>query len=124
MCSEAHKETPYSELSFDPNKTAQTVYGCIKHSGVVFLSDHGLLIAKVIEPHFSNDKVASELLWWVSDKSMRGSREKAVLHEAYEYWAMHVVQTKAVQTGSFQKSKYFKRRGYQECETPYLYVRQ
>jgi len=50
----------------------------------------GVLGAEIITPHFSNDRVAMEWLWYV-DPSYRSSKSIQLL-KAYLYWAFDVMK--------------------------------
>jgi GNAT superfamily N-acetyltransferase len=50
----------------------------------------GLLAAQIITPHFSNDRVAMEWLWYV-EPEYRG-KDSIQLLKAYLYWAFDVMK--------------------------------
>lgn len=124
MSERLHRVSPYKGLPFSPKKVERLSYELLD-TGVILLSDDGMLAGRLIEPHFSAVKLATELFWWSFNQNpTRKLKEELALHDAFEYWAIHVAKADAVQSGSFRKSKYFTRRGYIECETPYLYVKE
>jgi hypothetical protein len=94
---EFHKESG-TAISFDYGKVKETLRNAILKKDefvVLVLRDNadfaiGILAAQIIVPHFSNDRVAMEWLWYV-DPSYRSSKSIQLL-KAYLYWAFDVMK--------------------------------
>lgn len=126
-----YEETPfYPSISYSEEKVEKLLHLAVETNGsqcvVILLVANevpcGMLIGLASEVPFSNDKVASELAWWV-DPPWRGRREALQLVDAYEAWAVKVgcssVAMSLLPTLT-DLSKLYERRGYKKTEISYL----
>ena len=84
----------------------------------------GLIAGLKTEILFSDDKLASELMWWVNP-SHRTTKAGSELLEAFEFWAVKVgcsaIQMSTVQTEHAERlDKVYNRKGYTLVERGYL----
>lgn len=81
-----------------------------------------MLVGYATETPFSNDKIASELAWYI-EPSYRGHRKAVELVYAYEAWARTVgckhVSMSLLSTLT-DASKFYVRMGYTQTEISYL----
>ena len=119
-----HETTPYRRFQFAPDKVAKAFRDAIvgdPTNGMVLIAKRdgqatGTIGATVIEPHYSNDRLAAEWIWWVErDESPRLLFE---LLSGIEYWAKHVAKCKSIMIGRITtKPTSFLKRGYTSTET-------
>ena len=126
-----YKETPFfPTLQYSQDRVKRIFDLAIdsKHQQVLvlLLQDQqkvcGLLVGVATEVPFSDDKVASELAWYV-ESAYRGRREALQLVDAYEAWAVRVgcssVSMSLLPTLT-DLSKLYERKGYKKTEISYL----
>jgi len=98
MYAEIFQKESGTKINFDYTKVENTFRLALANKNeylVLVLRDDidfvvGVLAAQVITPHFSNDRVAMEWLWYV-DPSYRSSKSIQLL-KAYLYWAFDVMK--------------------------------
>lgn len=95
LAKEFYDASPYAgKVSWDYNKVKRTVKAlieCDDELGTVLLAldkdgtPQGVLLGVAVEPPFSSQRVAAELMWWVTP-SQRASRMALELIAGYERW--------------------------------------
>lgn len=86
----------------------------------------GVLAGQVTEVLFNEDRVATELIWWV-EPAYRKSEASTKLLEAFEYWA-EFRGCKYVQMVGLQNDyakvlgRYYNRKGYINAENTFVKV--
>lgn len=124
MAKEFHSASPYNGLEFSVTKCFELfqTYLRDKTSVMILMTDHGMLIAHAGEAPFSQDRVSSEVAWWV-DPEGRGHRDSLLLFEAYEVWSRKVgcrLCQVAMLPSVTDLSKFYERRGYKLLEQSYV----
>lgn len=120
----------YPTVSYNNEKLKELLHSSAlsgnSRSVVILLLDDeepvGMIVGYAGEVPFSNDKVASELAWWV-DPPYRGRREALQLVDAYEAWAVRVgcsSVTMSLLPTLADLSNLYERRGYKKTEISYL----
>lgn len=112
-----HSYSPWRDVPFNPDATSEFVRKLID-SGVVFMSDTGM-IGGLLNPLYFNPEhvVAVELFWWAT----KNGRE---LMQAFEEWAVengaHSIQFSALGDDKADRmAQLFDRAGYRKVETGY-----
>lgn len=124
--------SPYKDLPLHDDKVERLVNELIKaplSKSTVILAEKegeivGLLAGSVSEQLFNNDKIASEIMWWVEPEHRR-SRISLELLNAFEYWAKAVGCTVAsmvmIETEQAEAvHKLYTKRGYRTTEKAYI----
>lgn len=131
---EFHKESGTS-ISLDYTKTENTLRAALADKNqyvVLTLRDDidfvvGVLAAQIITPHFSNDRVAMEWLWYV-DPAYRSVKSIQLL-KAYLYWAFDVMKcdhaTMSTLDGELSEKlhKLYTKIGFSKQENTYIMKR-
>lgn len=133
MCREFYEESAfYPSIEYSEEK----VHAFLLHAlatlhtqAVVLLYEEnakvvGMIVGFASETPFSDDKIASELAWWV-DEEYRGTRGSLELVFAYEEWAKRVGCKHATMAllPSLTNPKiegYYERLGYKKTEISYI----
>lgn len=135
LSKEFYEASPYKgKVQWDYNKlkrTLKAIINCESEVGTIFVAEdqtgiHGMLACMGVEPFFSSDRAATEVMWWVSP-SHRGSGMAQKLVEAYEGWARYhgypmaqMVLLDALKGSSVDK--YYTKKGYTLTEKAYIKV--
>lgn len=134
MCERFHLESPYSFLQVNNLKVRESISSVLnqeKTQGIVLLGYNlkeeplGMVAGLRIEPLFSREPIASELVWYIKPE-FRGSRESLRLLQAFEYWARHVAKVKMIQLACLSSlnpekvGKLYNRMGYVKHEEAYI----
>lgn len=130
MSEDFHKESPYRDISFSESRVRQIFESYLSSTKeelmilLLTLNDTpcGLIVAVCSKFPFSEEKAASELIWWV-DHEHRSRRGSLSLFRAYEFWCQKIGArySSAVSTeGTVQLDKFYERSGYKKAETTYI----
>lgn len=126
-----HKASPYRGMRFNAQKGREfferVITGALEdHVCLVALKDLkaiGFLVGAALQPSFSNNKVATELGWWIEEEH-RKTRASVLIYEAYEDWAFRIgcshVQGAYLPGVSPELDNFYKRRGYTQVESSFL----
>ena len=94
MCLEFLEESPYRAFPRDLHKIEALIGSFLKGDLdrtciVAFFKDRpiGMIAGVLTESIFSEDKVASEMVWWIDPNHRRKSRAAFELLSAFEHWA-------------------------------------
>jgi len=134
LSKEFYDASPYNgRLTFDESKLKNVLKMLISSDdsiGTIFIGtkSQGLLACMGVEPFFSTDRVATEVMWWVSPQD-RGSGIAQELIEAYEGWCrLHgyrmaqMVLLDALKGSSVDR--FYTKKGYELTEKAYIKVLQ
>lgn len=127
-----HQESSYSHLKFSYAKTHENYSNVIsgnKLNAIVLVAVDddkpiGMVAAVADSPVFSEDKIATELCWFIH-KPYRKSKKAFVLFKAYEEWAKRI-GCRFIQSGFLLGSsqanleEYYLRQGYKPVEMSYM----
>lgn len=127
---EFHRSSPYRGMKFSLEKTKSGMESIIRGGGLnavilVATKDDkpvGMVIAVCGGSEFSEDRVATELAWYVEPEHRNGKRA-LLLFESYEEWAKRVgcrFVHGAYLTSSPDLSGFYNRKGYSKVEESYL----
>ena len=129
MARRFHEASPYSDLTFSEEQTRAVFEKYLKSNKteiVIILScdpkPMGMIIGACTGLPFSEDKVASELAWWV-DEDKRGSRDSLLLFKAYQDWALRVgskITQMAMLDGVTNLNNFYLKQGYVPAERSYI----
>lgn len=130
MSKDFHSESPYREIPFSEGRVREIFDRYLssdKTEIMVLLLLYGEEVCGTIVSicskfPFSEEKAASELIWWVDHKH-RSRRGSLNLFRAYEFWCKKVGArySSAVSTeGTVQLDKFYERSGYKKAETTYI----
>lgn len=131
MCLKFLEFSPYKKLSYDISKIDNSFYSLIedKNDSVVILSldtlgiPNGMLAMKVGGLPFNEDRIASEIVWWMEPED-RKTRQALELFKAAEYWARKVgatyVQFSSLSSSEETVDKFYLRQGYEMTEKAFL----
>jgi hypothetical protein len=119
-----HSASLYKRFEFATDKVQQiladTIAGDPKQGMVLVAKENGKAVgavgSTVITPHYSNDRIAAEWLWYVE----KGQSPRLLLNllGGLEYWAQNVAGCKAVMLGRINNNTTsFRKRGYTATET-------
>ena len=126
------RNSPHKTMKFADEKFKKFVEGVVTGDlsrSIIILAHKegvpiGMVVAVAMEPVWSNDKVATELAWYVKPKH-RGSKQSLRLFRAYEDWALRVGCTH-IQNAHLEGSEYrdtgrfYERKGYTKVESSYV----
>ena len=83
------------------------------------------MIAGTVQPFlFNNDRVATEIVWWM-DEDFRKGRKSFQLLNAFEYWAKNVAKCDTILMSTLNSlqsdriGKLYEKRGYKPAENNY-----
>lgn len=114
-----HAASPWRDVAYDADATANTVAGAITGPGVVFLTENGM-IGGIVSPLWFNPavKVGIEMFWWAPT----GGR---ALREAFEQWAKSegatMIQFSALADENLERvDRIYSRSGFTRAETVYV----
>lgn len=127
-----YEASPYSKFTLSEQKLldlfTNSVYNKDSYLLLMLVDKEnrpkGMILCAISSSFFSEDKVATELAWWV-DPDYRG-RDALDLVSAYEYWAKEVHKCKAASlalldhTSNPKIQKYYERLGFHKVEEAYL----
>lgn len=131
LCEKHHNSVAFGILPFSRKKVFVTlekaVKGDPKEAIVVVSVDRGrivgVILAAVAEVSFSEEKVATELAFWLLP-GYRKSRRIIDLVSAFEYWAKHIAKVNYTILSQTPLQDYtersYKRLGYTNIENNYL----
>lgn len=130
MSKDFHSESPYSDIEFSEKRVREIFDQYLssdKTEIMVLLLTQGeevcgTIVSVCSKFPFSEEKAASELIWWV-DHEHRSRRGSLSLFRAYEFWCQKVGArySSAVSTeGTVQLDKFYERSGYKKAETTYI----
>lgn len=130
MSKDFHSESPYSDIEFSEKRVREIFDQYLssdKTEVMVLLLTQGeevcgTIVSVCSKLPFSEEKAASELIWWV-DHEHRSRRGSLSLFRAYEFWCQKVgaQYSSAVSTeGTVQLDKFYERSGYKKAETTYI----
>jgi len=122
----------YPTIPYNADKTRSVldlaVSSQYRDAVVLLYIDHelpvGMIVGLASSTPFSDDKIASELAWWV-DPEYRGTRGSIELVYAYEEWARrvgckHVTMALLPSLTNPKVEAYYERLGYHKTEISYL----
>lgn len=122
--------SPYNSLSFSEelcnNLFEQYLMGD-KTSLIIIVSEQdgsprGMIIGLAAPGLFSEDKMATEIAWWM-DLEYRGSRDSLLMIDAYQEWAKRV-GSRIVQVAMLDEvtdlSKFYLKRGFKQAERSFI----
>lgn len=127
------KVSPYKDFPIADHKVDNIVKELLeadKNEKIVIFAldrnDHpiGVVAALKLQPLFTDDYLATEMIWWVNDEH-RHSRISIELYNAYEHWAKLVgckyIQMSALETNQIEQiDAFYKRKGYAPTERGYI----
>lgn len=130
---EFHKESPYRDLKFSYAKTWESYKNVIsgdRLNAIVLIAVDGetpvgMVAAIADSPVFSEEKISTELCWFIS-KKYRNSRKAFILFQAYEEWAKRIgcdhIQSAFLLEGESQANldKFYSKKGYRPIEVSYI----
>lgn len=124
-----HKSSPYASMAFSEERLIDffQIYLADKTKMIVILSEQdgkprGMIVGMADSPHFSDEKAATELAWWMDEEYRRG-RDSIDLMKAYEEWARRIgatVTQMALLSSSPDVSKLYEKSGYSLTERTYV----
>jgi GNAT superfamily N-acetyltransferase len=126
-----HRNSNYAHFPLQWSKMDALidVFTTDRENKVCILAEHmgeavGLIAGQISESIFNDDKIASELIWWVDEKH-RNSRIGLELFNAFEYWAKRSgckhIQMVHLQTDKADRiHRLYSKRGYRVAESAYL----
>lgn len=128
------KESPYSNYPKDDTKMETIIFSFLldKEERVCILafSDEGkpigIIAGYLNEALFTNEKVASEVMWWVHPDFRKRSRAGIELLEAFQHWSRMVgssyiqMQSLATTDDSGVVDKIYKKYGFYPKEVTYI----
>jgi GNAT superfamily N-acetyltransferase len=122
-----HQAGPYSNLPYSREKIGAIFDHRDSNTLLLFLVDGdapvGMLLGTVTEPYFSEDKVATELAWWVNPEYRR-TKKSIELTLAFEDWAYRmgakVVALASLDTSPASVGKFYESMGFKKREETYL----
>lgn len=112
-------DSPYSGMALSEAKVRDIILDCLR-TGVVLLSETGMIAGKVLMPPFSDETIAAEITWYSSCTGRKKILDESNLYHAFEYWAKYIAKAVFIQGSSLHNSKYFLKRNYKQAETAYL----
>lgn len=140
MARRFHEASPYSDLEFSEEQSRavfEKYLGSNKTEIVIILAEndepsplgafdtssvYGMIIGACSSLPFSEDKVASELAWWV-DEDKRGSKDSLMLFKAYQDWARRVgskITQMAMLDDVTNLNKFYLKQGFVPAERSYI----
>lgn len=131
VCEKHHDSVAFGQLPFSRKKVhsilTKVVTGDPKEAILIISEDAGKIVgvflATVAEVSFSEEKVASELAFWLLP-GYRKSRRVLDLVAAFEYWAANIAKVRFALLSQTPLQDYtersYKRLGYTTIETNYL----
>ena len=129
MARRFHEASPYSDLEFSEEQSRavfEKYLGSNKTEIVIILAadgePYGMIIGAASSLPFSQDKVASELAWWV-DEDKRGSKDSLMLFKAYQDWARRVgskITQMAMLDDVTNLNKFYLKQGFVPAERSYI----
>lgn len=127
-----YRVSGYNTMRFSRQRTRSVVEAIVNDGGfsqVAILALHegkpvGMVVAIAAQPPFTEEKVSSELAWWV-EPEFRSSRLALRLFDAYETWAKtigctHIQSAYLTQTSPKGLDKFYERKGYIPVENSFL----
>lgn len=133
LCLSFYQASPYASTPLQPEKIRHTIQACLNPE----LPDciiigweaeeevQGLIAGQCTEVVFSNEKVATETLFWVDPCHRKGEGASELLG-AFEYWAKEVRGCTKAQMFGLQNeylpvlSRYYTRKGYRPAEVSFV----
>lgn len=124
-----HESSPYSGIEFSQDRILSLYLSGLENPQeiITILSEQdgqvrGMICGLCNSPPFSDEKVATELAWWM-DEEYRGSKDSLLLFKAYEDWAVRVgcsLVQMALLSNSPDLTKIYERSGYTMTERTFL----
>lgn len=130
MASCFHGVSPYKDLEFSSTASLGLFNAYLhgdKTSLVIILSEQderprGMVIGMSSTPLFSEDKMATEIAWWM-DEEYRGSKDSLLMIEAYQEWSRRV-GAKMTQVAMLDDltdlSRFYTKKGYRPAERSFI----
>ena len=130
LCQHHHDSVAFGALPFSRPKVYQILQASLADPtrSVLLISQDGpkivgVFLATVSEVSFSEEKVASELAFWLLP-DYRKSRRVLDLISAFEYWAKHIAKVRYAILSKTplqdETERSYQRLGYGKVETNYL----
>lgn len=127
-----YEASPYSKFELSEQKLLDifnnSVYNKLSYLLLMLVDKEnqpkGMILGVISSSFFSEEKVATELAWWV-DPDYR-SKDSLELVNAFVYWAKEVQNCKAVSLALLDSvsnpkiTKYYERLGFHKVEEAYL----
>ena len=117
------KSSPYSEyVNEDKIKKIAEGFLSSEHQDKIILlyDDIGMIVGLVSPFMFGNNRVATELAWWI-EPNERGKKAGKELLDAFEFWAKKVGCSIVTMMSLDDKiGKYYEKRGYKLSEMSYM----
>lgn len=128
------KESPYSNYPKDETKMESIIFSFLLNNEericILAFSDEdkpiGIIAGYLNEALFTNEKVASEVMWWVHPKYRKRSRAGIELLEAFQHWSRMVgssyiqMQSLASTDDSGAVDKIYRKYGFVPKEVTYI----
>jgi RimJ/RimL family protein N-acetyltransferase len=122
-----YEESSYSHLEWNEEKVYRLAEALLdKPDGIVLLSDDTAMIAGMVsETLFSDDPIATELMWYCVPKH-RGKISNFKLLKAFEYWGLNKMGCSHVSMSLLLNDKYkklkdfFDKKHYVQTEQTFL----
>lgn len=131
MAKAFHQKSPYSPLDFSEDRCEEIFRAYLsgdKRDLIIILAvderPFGMIIGHCAETPFSDDRVASEIAWWI-DEDKRGNRDSVLLMRAYQDWALRVgarITQMAMLDEVTDLDKFYRRQGFIPAERSYVKV--
>lgn len=130
MASAFQAMSPYRSLEFSPAACSRLFKAYLegdKTELIVIISEQdgearGMVIGMCSSPLFSDDKMATEIAWWM-DEDYRKTRDSLLLIEAYQEWARRV-DAKVIQCAMLPDvtdlSRFYEKQGMTRAEVSYI----
>lgn len=125
---------PYQTLALAEDKLSARVTHFLENQGPDFITilscledgtPVGIIAAAAIVPDFSDERIATEFVWWV-DPEYRRSKRAVELLNAYEYWAKNKAKCKLWHMALFETedrdtiAKLYQRKHYVPTEQTFI----
>lgn len=131
MAKSFHEASPYSDVEFSEERCEELFRAYLtgdRRSLVIILAvddrPFGMIIGHCSELPFSDDRVSSEIAWWV-DEDHRGHRDSVLLMKAYQDWSIRVgakMTQMAMLDSVTDLDKFYRRQGFVPAERSYIKV--
>jgi GNAT superfamily N-acetyltransferase len=131
MAKSFHEKSPYSQMEFSEDRCEELFRAYLegdKRSLIIILAvdkrPFGMIIGHCAELPFSDDRVSSEVAWWV-DEDKRGHKDSVLLMKAYQDWALRVgarMTQMAMLDDVTDLDKFYRRQGFVPAERSYVKV--
>lgn len=118
-----HAESPrYREFSYSPKKVARLAMYVIGEGGALVAEKDGKiigLIAGMVSEHwFSEDKIATDLTFFIVPEERKKGRAALMLVRAFEAWAeskgaRHIVPGTSTQLDADGTARFYEKLGYE-----------